>query len=160
VYLEELANALDARLWEGTQVVSTGTRELSGDLARLLGRRAAEPVSGWEVRRAGVRGNFASAMVGAAPASIVNTSRGAALFTAPTALLVDSFSLPQVSGSGLFSFFADASALFAEGAPPLTIAAQIARSQVVIVEVAERFLVSGASVMVADRTLAAIDAAV
>jgi alginate O-acetyltransferase complex protein AlgJ len=159
VYAHELAKVLDPRLWEGARVVSTGTQQRSGDLVQLLGRRDAEAVTGWAVQRPGVKGNFAVVPVGAAPVPVINTSTDAALFTPRTALLVDSFSLNQISGGAVFSFFADAVALFSEAARPQTIANEIAASQVVVAEVAERFLVAGDTALLTDDTLTAIDAA-
>jgi hypothetical protein len=155
-----LAQALDPGLWPGATVLSTGTRQLGGDLSQLLGRRDAEPVAGWEIRRPGVTGNFDEISIGAAATPITNTSTGAALFAPRTTLLVDSFSLKQISGSAIFSLFTDAVALFSEAATASTIADAIRSSDVVVAEVAERFLVSGDSSLLADGTLAAIEAAV
>ena len=159
IYAQELATALDPRLWEGTRVVRTGTRELGGDLAQLLGRRTTEAVAEWEVVRPGVHGNFGNVALGAEPASILNRSTGVALFPQRTLLLVDSFSLKQVSGTAVFSLFEGAVALYSQAARPQTIAREIAEAEVVVVEAAERYVVSGESSLLADETLVAIEAA-
>jgi hypothetical protein len=159
VYVHELANALDPELWEGTRVEQTGSTEVGGDLAQLLGRPATEAVAQWDVVRPGVDGNFARVGLRAEPVAVANTSSGVALFGPRTALLLDSFSLRQVSGSTLFSLFADASALYTEAASPETIAGMIAGAEVVVVEAVERYIVSGTTVLLADATLTAIDAA-
>jgi hypothetical protein len=160
VYVRELAAALEPAIWQGTRVERTGDVELGGGLAEMLGRPRRETVSKWEVIRPGVRGNFASVGLSGSPVTISNASTGVALFTPRSALLVDSFSLPQISGAALYSLFADARAVFSEGATPLTIAGMVAEAETVVVEAVERYVVSGASSLLRDDTLAAITAAV
>jgi hypothetical protein len=160
VYVRELANALEPAIWQGTRVERAGVVQMGGELARMLGEPRSEPVARWEVVRPGVRGNFATAGLSGAPATIANSSTGAGLFESRTALLVDSFSLPQISGSALFSLFSDARAVYSEGATPDTIASLIAGAETVVVEAVERYVVSGASSLLRDDTLAAIAAAV
>jgi hypothetical protein len=159
VYARALAHALDPAIWEGTRVERTGTRDESGDLAGLIGRTEREVVVQWDVVRPGVQGNFASIGLRAEPVAVSNSSNGTLLFMPRTALLLDSFSLREVSGSALYSLFADGHALYSEAAAPVVIAGEIAAAEVVVVEMVERYVVSGATVLLADDTLAAIDAA-
>jgi hypothetical protein len=159
VYARELADLLEPSLWVGTRVERTGARRAGGDLAQLLGQPRQERVVEWTIVRPGVQGNFDRVGPGVVPAAVRNTSTGVALFGPRTALLVDSFSLPQVSGSAVYSLFADASVLYTEAAAPATIALEIAGADVVVVEAVERYLVGGGTVLLAGATLDAIDAA-
>jgi hypothetical protein len=159
VYAHELAKLLDPAIWEGTRIERTGSRDISGDLAQLLGRPDAETVAQWDVVRPGVQGNFAQIGLRAEPVAVSNTSTGVTLFGPRAALLLDSFSLKQISGTAVYSLFADASALYSEAASPETIGREIASADVVVVEAVERYVVSGASSLLADLTLAAIESA-
>jgi hypothetical protein len=156
VYAEQLANALEPSLWDGTEVRRAGTARGSGDLADLLGDRGRqEERTIWRVVRPGVVGNFDEVGQSNDPVHVMNETTGVALFGPRTTLAGDSFT--DSSKREVYSLFADVVRVNNERTQPEVLAREIAAAEVVILQIAERNIASGWSSIISDEMLTLIE---
>jgi hypothetical protein len=144
VYAHELAKRLDPRLWQGRSIVSTGPAQRQGDLSALLGAPRTDTSPGWDVSRPGVRTGYAKApALPQRPTPIHNTTTGVPLFRPKTMLLGDSFT--HTSRRVLYPLFADVTPLHNKASLgfPKLFDQTLVNSEVVVLEVVERSLLSG-----------------
>jgi len=158
VYAEQLAEALEPGLWEGSKIVEAGSRQSGGDLAALLAEDRTARVQNWKVVRPGVTGDYQKPFrMGRTPHRLRQTSTDAKLFAPRTLLLADSFT--QNARRNVVGLFADVSLLSTQTSKNEVAAASIADAEVVVLEIVERYVVGGFSQMFDDNRLAAIEAA-
>ncbi|MEW9554991.1 hypothetical protein [Nonomuraea sp. NPDC050783] len=160
LYGTELARALQPGLSRDTRLVRAGQGPRNGDLGGLLGVPVEETIDRWRLVRDGVR--LVRQDEHELPLSFhtANASDRAPLYRPQTLLIGDSFtrnSLPWV-----LPYFADVTYLRSDApakAGPDDIAERVARSEMVVFEIVERYLVGGHAEMLDDAVLAALDRA-
>jgi len=156
VFGQELLGLLEPGLTSYADVVQTGTRDRAGDLAALLGRVAIDTYAVWELQRAGVVPPDDFPSPGPRPVRLRTTSADAALFRPPTLLLGDSFT--AASRPLVYPLFADLTVLHSQSSAsdPSVIGDAVAASEVVVLEVVERDLVSEEVSILAPSLRAAV----
>jgi alginate O-acetyltransferase complex protein AlgJ len=158
VFAQELANALDPTLLKGSTVVHSGDPIGGGDLARLLGEPGTQAIPTWQLERPGVTGDITKDnLIGPVPVRVRNTTTGVPLYPKRTVILGDSFT--NASRHNLFALFADVRSVQISVASPQTVAAEVAKAEVVVVEIVERNIIGNASVLLHDDHLDPIAAA-
>lgn len=160
LYGQELAGALQPGLSRDTRLVKTGQAPRNGDLGGLLGIPVEESIDRWRLVRDGVRQVRRDDRELPVSFRVVNQSDQAPLHKPRTLLIGDSFtrnSLPWV-----VPYFADLTYLRSD-APARTgpddLVEKIVRSETVVFEIVERYLVGGHAEMLDDAVLAALDEA-
>lgn len=129
VYAEQLANALDPRLWASSRIVADVTVQRVGDLSRLLGTPQVDSSPGFTLDRPGVvRTGDTSSLT-----QVENLTTGAPLYRPATVLIGDSFS--DASRPFIFPLFAQLSYIRNTASPDALIAAIVASHTVVYEEV-------------------------
>ncbi|GIH74360.1 hypothetical protein Plo01_07890 [Planobispora longispora] len=158
LYGTELARALQPGLSRDTRLVRAGQAARDGDLGGLLGIPSEETVDRWRLIRDGVRRVRQDDRGLPVSFRTVNRSDRAPLYQPRTLLIGDSFtrnSLPWV-----LPYFADVTYVRSDApatAGPEHVAEAIARSETVVFEIVERYLVGGRAEMLDDVMLAALD---
>ena len=157
---QELLGLLEPGLTSYADVVQTGTRDRAGDLAALLGRVAIDTYAVWELQRAGVVPPDDLPPPGPAPRAVADHEHRRGRSSAPpTLLLGDSFT--AASRPLVYPLFADLTVLHSQSgaSDPSVIADAVAASEVVVLEVVERDLVSEEVPILAPSLRAAVAAA-
>lgn len=164
IYAREVADRIDPRLWQATDVRPAGSRTRLGDLSALLGLKEPEVVPQFEFRREVRRAAAAADSrdrglpdIGATPRQVTVVSEGDPVHPGRTLLLGDSFSI--TSRPAFVNLYADLTLLHHTLAQPETIAEQVRRADTVIVEIVERDASSGGARLLADEALNAIERA-
>jgi hypothetical protein len=162
VFAWELAVRLDPRLVEDTDVVETGTARTTGDLATMLGLTTEDEFPAVELRRPGLTPIGRDSLrlpefSVTAPVTATTSTADAPLFQPHTLLLGDSFTAASLPALG--TLFANVSLLHNEaaGPNPQVAADAIADAEVVVYEVVERTIGTGAGAIIQDASLAAIE---
>lgn len=160
VFGQELLGRLQPGLTSMHDVVVSGTRTRSGDLAAMLGVEGDDTYSLYELDRAGVTlGYEGFPEPGAVPVRLTATSSSAPLFQPRTVLLGDSFL--AASRPLVYPLFADLTVLHwlsASGSHE-AISAAIRDAEVVVLELVEREVVGDGVLIAAPSMTAAIEAA-
>ena len=153
VYVQQVADAIDPRLWQTSRIEPTGPVQLQADLAAQLGTPRTDEVPGWRLVREGV------VVTQETPNTLRSTTTGAPLHTPSTLILGDSFT--QSSRSFLSPLFASARIVqpaTATDDQPAAVAA-VVTSDTVVLEIVERSVVGGDVPIIDEAFLDALEQA-
>lgn len=153
VYAQEVATALDPALWQTSRIAPTGPERARADLAAQLGTPRTDVVPGWRLERRGV------SVVEAEPSLLSSTSTGAPLYRRSTLILGDSFT--QSSRTFLAPLFERARVLHpaTATADPEGLAAAVAGTDTVVLEIVERSVGGGDVPVIDEAFLASLEQA-
>ena len=153
IYAQQVADALDPRLWQTSRIVETGPVQLRADLAAQLGTPRTDEVPGWELERPGVT------VTSVTPNTLSSTTTGAPLHTPPTLVLGDSFT--QSSLRFLAPLFSSARVVQPATATddPAAAVAAIVGSDTVVLEIVERSVEAGDVPIVDEAFLTSLEQA-
>jgi alginate O-acetyltransferase complex protein AlgJ len=156
---QELMARLQPGMTSYDDLVTAGTRDRQGDLATLLGREGVDTYDLWELDRAGVTSPEELPPPGAIPLTVHTSTTNAPLFEPQTLVLGDSFL--AASRPVVYPFFANMRLMHTLGgaAHPDRLATEVARAQVVVVEIVERDLVGDPLDILSGEVRAALERA-
>jgi alginate O-acetyltransferase complex protein AlgJ len=139
IYAKMLADSLDPRLWQTTQVRDLGSGLMNSDLSVLLGAPHHEFADTLGITRPGVTNVVDSS------GQIVNTTTGAPLVTKRSLLISDSFT--EATRYAITPLFEKANLINSNAASdePAVLQSAIKGAEIVVVEIVEREVVGGQS---------------
>lgn len=153
-----VAAALDPDLARGTSFPRAGTYQPIGDLTYLLGAPKADDLPAFSTRREGVTMDPTSDLTlnRDKPTHVTNTTTSAPLYAEPTLLLGDSFT--DTSKQFVAPYFKDLTLLHNRSSTRI-VADQMAANHTVVIQMGERLAITGNNLLLSDKALAAIAAA-